>query len=284
MKKIFFAILLIAVAFSSCKKNREKENGGDSPKPDYSVVLAELNENIVSLQSVVEALRANDYLTEVHEAVDLESGDVIGYELVFANSGSHKIYHGKKGTEGQPLAIGIDRDTDGLYYWTLDGEWLILDEEKILAAGNSGAGEVVTPKVNINGSAWYISYGKSAAWIRLGTLSGVPSSDIFSDVRSEDDFLILELGEGVVYNIPIGSSSRLVITHSLRTFSVPSITGNTARGLVEWGDGAMEDWTVGMSHNYSSGASHSVVITMKDIYNFSLGNLTGITEIDASEL
>lgn len=52
------------------------------------------------------------------------------------------IYHGKKGENGQngtTPVIGVEQDTDGLYYWTLDGEWLTDDEgSKILAQGMAG--------------------------------------------------------------------------------------------------------------------------------------------------
>ena len=52
------------------------------------------------------------------------------------------IYHGNKGENGQngtTPVIGVEQDTDGLYYWTLDGEWLTDDEgSKILAQGMAG--------------------------------------------------------------------------------------------------------------------------------------------------
>lgn len=39
----------------------------------------------------------------------------------------------------RPPVIGVEQDTDGLYYWTLDGEWLTDDEgSKILAQGMAG--------------------------------------------------------------------------------------------------------------------------------------------------
>ena len=74
------------------------------------------------------------------------------------------------------------------------------------------------------------------------------------------------------------------ITHNLSYFSVPTITGNTANGLVNWGDGVVAGWSTGLNHTYSSSTSHTVVISMKSIDGFSFSNLTGITAIDASEL
>lgn len=103
-------------------------------------LCSRLNTNIVSLQQIVEALQGNDYVTGVVPVV--ENGETVGYTISFSKSGPVTIYHGKKGENGQngtTPVIGVEQDTDGLYYWTLDGEWLTDDEgSKILAQGMSG--------------------------------------------------------------------------------------------------------------------------------------------------
>ena len=88
-------------------------------------LCSRLNTNIVSLQQIVEALQGNDYVTGVVPVV--ENGETVGYTISFSKSGPVTIYHGKKGENGQngtTPVIGVEQDTDGLYYWTLDGEWL----------------------------------------------------------------------------------------------------------------------------------------------------------------
>ena len=103
-------------------------------------LCSRLNTNIVSLQEIVEALQGNDYVTGVVPVV--ENGETVGYTISFSKSGPVTIYHGKKGENGQngtTPVIGVEQDTDGLYYWTLDGEWLTDDEgSKILAQGMAG--------------------------------------------------------------------------------------------------------------------------------------------------
>ena len=87
-------------------------------------LCSRLNTNIVSLQQIVEALQGNDYVTGVVPVV--ENGETVGYTISFSKSGPVTIYHGKKGENGQngtTPVIGVEQDTDGLYYWTLD-EWL----------------------------------------------------------------------------------------------------------------------------------------------------------------
>lgn len=103
-------------------------------------LCSQLNTNIVSLQQIVEALQGNDYVTGVVPVV--ENGETVGYTISFSKSGPVTIYHGKKGENGQngtTPVIGVEQDTDGLYYWTLGGEWLTDDEgSKILAQGMAG--------------------------------------------------------------------------------------------------------------------------------------------------
>lgn len=103
-------------------------------------LCSQLNTNIVSLQQIVEALQGNDYVTGVVPVV--ENGETVGYTISFSKSGPVTIYHGKKGENGQngtTPVIGVEQDTDGLYYWTLDGEWLTDDGgSKILAQGMAG--------------------------------------------------------------------------------------------------------------------------------------------------
>ena len=94
----------------------------------------QMNTNITSLQTIVEALQNKDYITNI--APINEEGKVIGYTMTFSKSGSVTIYNGK---DGQTPSVGVKKDVDNLYYWTLNGEWLLDDEgNKIRAEGIDG--------------------------------------------------------------------------------------------------------------------------------------------------
>ena len=103
----------------------------------------QMNTNISSLQTIVTALQNNDYVTGVTPIT--ENGKIIGYTITFAKAESITIYHGKDGQDGTDgkdgytPVIGVKQDTDGIYYWTLDGEWLLDDAgNKIKAQGVDG--------------------------------------------------------------------------------------------------------------------------------------------------
>ena len=110
----------------------------------------QMNTNISSLQALVNALQDNDYITGVTPIT--KDGETIGYTISFAKSAPITIYHGEDGKDGQdgkpgedgndgstPI-IGVKQDTDGVYYWTLNGDWLTDDSgNKIQAEGRDGA-------------------------------------------------------------------------------------------------------------------------------------------------
>ncbi len=107
----------------------------------------QMNTNIEALQTLVDAIEKRDYVTNVSEV--RSNGEVIGYTISFAYSDTITIYHGKDGQDGANGAdgkdgytpqIGVMKDTDNIYYWTLDGEWLLdAKGNKIKAVGTDGA-------------------------------------------------------------------------------------------------------------------------------------------------
>ena len=179
-----------------------------------------MNSNISALESIVTALQANDYVTGVTPIS--EEGQKIGYTLTFSKSGSIDIYHGKDGAAGAPgqdgadgkdghtPVIGVRKDADGVYYWTLDGEWITDNEgNKIPTTGADGTpgqdgedgkpgqdGENgqdgkpgadgkpgqdgkdgITPLLKIENEYWYVSYNNGQTWEKLYKAVGENGQD-----------------------------------------------------------------------------------------------------------
>ena len=175
----------------------------------------QMNTNISSLQALVNALQDNDYISGVTPIT--KDGETIGYTISFAKSAPITIYHGEDGKDGQdgkpgedgndgstPI-IGVKQDTDGVYYWTLNGDWLTDDSDnKIQAEGRDGADgkpgedgndgqdgkpgedgndgqdgkpgedgkDGITPQLKIEDGYWYVSYNDGASWTQLGKATG----------------------------------------------------------------------------------------------------------------
>ena len=145
MKKILSILAAAAFCLVSCTSydeiamwNKNEDLGERVSRLEE--LCEQMNSNISALQLIVEALQDNDYVTGVVPVT--ENGETIGYTINFSKSGPVTIYHGKdgeKGDDGKTPVIGVKKDTDGLYYWTLDGEWLTDDEgNRIPAQGRDG--------------------------------------------------------------------------------------------------------------------------------------------------
>lgn len=220
MKKFFVISVaaFVAAGITSCEYD---DSGLWNEIRDHDNRIAHLeslcdrmNTNISSLQTIVSAMQENDYVTSI---IPVSSGgQTIGYTICFSKSGDITIYHGKDGVngtngqDGHTPVIGVRQDPDGIYYWTLDGEWL-LDEDgnRIKANGTDGAeGEAgqpgadgTVPQLKIESGYWFVSYNGGSSWTRLDKATGEDGKDgsdgdsMFSDVTYDDEFVYFVLAD-----------------------------------------------------------------------------------------
>ena len=190
-------------------------NGTQIKLPTWSAFEAlqrlcnETNTNLSALQTIVTALQNNDYITSVDPLT--ENGKVVGYTIKFAKSNPIVIYNGTDGADGvdgNTPVIGVKKDTDGIYYWTLDGEFIVVDGQKIKAQGtdgNNGAdgSDGVTPKLEIQEGYWWISYDNGTNWTQLGKATGEDGKDADSiKITQDENNVYFELADGTVITMP----------------------------------------------------------------------------------
>lgn len=205
-----------------------------------------MNSNIEALRALIEAMEGGNYITKV-EPIE-ENGVVVGYTISFAEGDPITIYHGKDGKDGEDgkdgangtgggaaPQIGIKQDTDGAYYWTLDGEWLLDDNgNKVKAVGEDGKDgeDGITPELKIENDYWYISYDNGASWTELGKAKGEDGQDgqggqggssLFKSVTQDDNYVYFTLSDNSV--ITIAKSVELSIEFDLS--AVGEVTINT---------------------------------------------------------
>lgn len=106
----------------------------------------DMNTNLGSMQTIVTALDRGDYITSVEPLT--ENGNMVGYTIRFAKGTPIVVYNGKPGTA--PV-VSVKKDTDGIYYWTLDGEWITDGGKKLPVSGQNGT----SPKLKIEEEYWY---------------------------------------------------------------------------------------------------------------------------------
>ena len=208
-----------------------------------------MNTNISSLQTLVEALQQNDYVTGVVPV--MQGGETVGYTISFTKSEPVTIYHGEKGEQGDKGAtpvMGVE-EVDGIYYWTVDGKPLTDgDGNRIPASAHDGA-PGATPQFKIEGGYWHVSYNDGEDWLQLGQATGdkgdpgIPGGDsIFASVEETDDAVIFTLADGeTTITIPRRQALSVAFTEgNVLEFDVDetktvhyTITGGTPENVVK---------------------------------------------------
>lgn len=238
MKKLFlFAAVICAAVFSSCSDEYDdtalRNELGDLANRVTALeeLCGKMNTNITSLQTVVNALQQNDYVTAITPVK--EGGKEVGYSITFAKAGTITIYHGQDGKDGNDgkdgkdataPVISVKQDTDGAYYWTVNGEWLTVDGAKVPATGAAGKDgqngqngqdgqDGVTPQLKIEEGLWYVSYDEGETWTELGQATGDAgqdgaagsNADCGLTVTYDDENVYFELADGTIITIPLGT-------------------------------------------------------------------------------
>lgn len=210
MKKLLLWLAL-PFLFIGCTADLESRiDGIEDRLSKLETLCSQLNTNISSLQTIVTALQKNDYVTSVTPL--LQGGEEVGYTISFSKNKSITIYHGKNGADGkdgQTPIIGVKKDSDGQYYWTLNGDWLLDNNGKKVpassAAGASGAsGENgITPLLKIESDYWYVSYDEGKTWSRLGKATGENGDSFFKSVdTSSPSYIKFTLADGTTITVP----------------------------------------------------------------------------------
>ena len=219
MKKLLaFAALFAVVALTSCKYDDDdlwnSVHGLENRVAKLEELCKQMNTNISSLQTIVTALQNNVYVTGTTPL--MKDGKEIGYTITFSKGNPITIYHGKDGQDGEDgttPTIGVKKDTDGVYYWTLNGEFIVVDGEKIQAEGKDGTNGTngTTPQFKIENDYWFVSYDNGANWTQLGKATGedgVGSDSMFSgvDYETSTDYVIFTLSNGTQIKLPTWSA------------------------------------------------------------------------------
>ena len=227
-----------------------------------------MNTNLFSLQAIVQALEDRDYITSAESLPNDE-----GYIISFASGKEIMIYHGKdgidgvdgitpqfkiedgywfisydngasweklgqatgdNGQDGSVPKISVKQDVDGEWYWTVNGEWLLVDGHKIKATGANGE-DAITPQFKIEDGYWFISYDNGASWEKLGQATGENGQDgidgdsLFKEVTQDEDNVYFKLTDGSIITIPLYKDSEFRI--SFTTTDVAIINGGETKSI-----------------------------------------------------
>ena len=228
-------LLLAALALTACKyddselweqvnRNSERISATEQIAAAERIAAletwqAKTNTNIQSTQAL---LGTDDCITAVTPVT--EAGMKVGYTITFLNSPAITIYNDENGVEGITPQIGVTKEDDGSWYWTLNGGPMTDGEGNSIRADDASApvpqlstGPSLTVTQDSGGSAIvddavYLSVDDGETWTRV---SGEDGSSFFSDVDTSDPTCVtFTLADGAYFSIVRYTDLKLTFDRS----------------------------------------------------------------------
>lgn len=199
MRKYLYLLPLAALAMipASCSYDDtdlwDAVNNIDERVDKLETASAKMTADLQALQSIVDALQNNLSITSV-------TTDANGYTITFSDGTTATISNGIDGASAPE--ISVKKGDDGLYYWTIGGEWLIVDGQRVRATAVDGT-DAIAPQVRINPTTneWEISTDGGLTWSPTGVSAKGDSGDsIFASVdTSNADYVKFILADGTEF-------------------------------------------------------------------------------------
>lgn len=206
MKKLLYVTASLALLFSACTRELETRLS------DVETRLAKVEEQVKELNSQVTLIRQlinGKYF--IQSAAELPDGS--GYKLILVdkdgNSVEKTVLNGKDGADGKDgvsPAVGVKKDTDGNYYWTLNGEWMLVGGEKVRANGVDGTDgkdgkDAPATQFKVENGKWYVKVG-DGNWTYVGEAATLIQGPIASIDASAPDVVVITLTDNTVLELP----------------------------------------------------------------------------------
>ncbi len=201
MKKLFLllAAFALAIASQSCSEDYD-DTALWNEIEEIKHQIAALNSQVAALQ---QALADGSVITSVVPTAD-------GWTIAF--SGNIAPIEVKNGASGSQIGV---REEEGVLYWTLDGEWMVVPDSD------------PAQKIPVRGEAPVLAVDAEGYWtvdgVRL-TVGGDPvkaqGDSFFSGVEQTDTTVILTLADGVsTIEIPKAGAYSLAFVDKAALFA-----------------------------------------------------------------
>ena len=175
----------------------------------------------------------------------------------------------------------MKQHTDGIYYWTLDGDWLLDSngnkiksvatdgtdgEDGLDGAPGSDGKDGITPQLKIEDDYWFVSYDNGATWTKLnkatseGGSGGTTGDSMFQSVTQDANNVYFKLADGTTITIPKAASVENIELTYIPRYS----DGKATVYYIEKADSYVEiDFEVSPA---SAAADWKSIATVKAVY------------------
>ena len=301
MKRLFalLAVAFVGISLTSCSYDdtdlwNEVEGIKDRVQT-LEEAVTKTNEDIAALQTIVNALQNNVYVTSVNTTAN-------GYTITFSDGTTATISNGKDGANGTNApVVSIEQDsTDKNYYWTINGEWLLVNGERVRANGIDGEDgaasengkDAIAPQVRINDNTkeWEISTDGGKTWVSTGVVAegkdganGTNGDSLFKNIdTSNPDYVIVTLANGTELRLARHNDSAptFVITNAPKVAQVEygkSVEfAVEAKNIADYVITPLEGWKA----VYAEGTL-KITAPAKDLCHFDKEGVIAITVVSA---
>ncbi len=182
--------------------------------------LEETHDKLKALQDLASSV--NNDLTTLSEVVSrlddshtIDPGTYVekegGYEVSFRDGTTIFIPFGVDGVDGRTLIpIGVLQDEDSLYYWTVDGDWLLNADSTKMRAGATDGKNGIVPQIRIEDGMWQISVDDGKSFSDLASCEEMNGVGVFSGIDMSDPTkVVLTLIDGTILEIPCQTSFKM---------------------------------------------------------------------------
>lgn len=204
------AVLLPLLSIQSCTnpmlddlRRRLDDHESRLAKVEQNTAVA--NQEIQALKSLLSA-QAGKKMVDSYRPLD----DGTGYLLTFTDGTTIKLLHGK---DGSSSAVGVKEDPeDHIYYWTLNGSWMLdPNGRKIQAQGLDGVAGV-TPLLRVSPKGYWEYSLDGKSWHLITTADGAPvkatggTGESGLDIKETDTHIIIYF-KGQTFMVPKGGGT-----------------------------------------------------------------------------
>lgn len=199
MRKVFLTLLAAA---SLCACTGDLKDRVDTLESKVAALETKVNENASSIAKLAEAAA---------KAVTIESvtpnEDNTSYTIKFSDGTTAVLTNGK---DAESPVVGV-KESDGVLYWTVNGEFMTNGDAKIPVTGKDGK----TPEFKIENGKWFASFD-GTSWVEVAVTGTVEPK---LEMTETDTEYVFTLGETVIkitkakaFAIKVKADSRMVVS------------------------------------------------------------------------
>ena len=252
LKHLTIILGIAALLFTGCSTFDDTEINSrvdalETRVTELEQLVEQFNLNISTLQTIVTALQGSDVITSVTPTSEGDGGFIVTFE----KAGPITV------TNGHASTISAKMDVDGIYYWTIDGEYLLVDGNKLPATAEYGA-----PQMRINGETkeFEFSTDNGVTWTPCGDVATSGIGTIKDVVKGEDsvdftlyDDSVISIPMVQTFAIDIEVTERAIMPNGSISINYNIVSGDEDTRLRVFAD---EGFIADVSGNWQSGSIH----------------------------